>query len=434
MFVIFGTRPYGRIDDHDGEHQVTRFGHLWYVPIIPLGSYWVMGEAAVETPLRAKSLLAGYARVTAPAVAGLLLVGIGPFSIGAALLCAAPLLVLSALAWTWRALPASQHRRSDFNRAAFGTRCEPRFMPAGLRAEVKAELERLWDARKPSKSPNDVADHGATDANEAVIAYGLLRLAGVEHAAEDAAADRILDGAQEPTAVGDGPYRTAMPGAADPVALVDAAAPLSVPGAPPLPPATPPTYVPRGKDDARNTLHNARLGLAVATVLGLGGAGLYLKYSTAPVVMTAADIQRVTYADAVRVHCDAFEPAWTESNGRGEETQIALCLLGDKVLPVKVNALPPSGTGATVLEGSLRPLPSTERWVTEGYNVEPELAPARLNSVLDDASHRAAIRIVGAIFAVLGGVAWVVYGFWRHNVRLTKKRMAARAARGTVRA
>lgn len=432
MFVVFGTRPYGRIDDHDGEHQVTRFGHLWYVPIIPLGSYWVMGEAGIETPLRVKSMLAGYGRVTAPAVAGLILVGVGPFSIAAALLCAAPLLVLSALTWTWRALPTSKQRRSDFNYAAFGTRCEPRFMPVGLRAELKAELERLWDARKPSKSPNDVADHGTTDANEAVIAYGLLRLAGVEHAAEDAAADRILDGTQEPTAVGDGPYRTAMPGAADPVAMVDAAAPMSIPGAPPLPPATPPTYVRRAKDDAKNTLHNARLVLAVATVLGLGGAGVYMKYSTAPVDMTLADIQRVPYADAVRVHCDAFEPAWTESDRHGDETNIALCLMGDKVLPVKVNALPPTGSGATLLEGSLIPLPSTERWVKEGYNVDPDLAPMRLNSVLDAASHRAAISIVGIIFAVLGGVAWVVYGFWRQAVRRTEKRMAARAARGTV--
>lgn len=432
MFVVFGTRPYGRIDSHDGEHQVTRFGHLWYVPIIPLGSYWVMGEAAIETPLRAKSMLAGYGRVTAPAVAGLILVSVGPFSVAAALLCAAPLLVLSALAWTWRALPASQQRRSDFNRAAFGTRCEPRFMPGGLRAELKAGLDRLWDARKPSKSPNDVADHGATDANEAVIAYGLLRLAGVEHAAEDAAADRILDGAQEPTAVGDGPYRTAMPAAADPVAMVDGTAPMSVPGAPPLPPATPPTYARRAKHDAKNTLHNARLGLVVATVLGLGGVGVYLTYSAAPVEMTASNIERVASADAVRVHCDAFEPAWTESDRRGEETNIALCVLGDKVLPVKVNALPPSGTGPTVLEGSLLPLPSTARWVEEGYNADPGLAAARLNWVLDAASHRAAISIIGIIFAVLGGVAWVVYGFWRHNVRRTEKRMAARAARGTV--
>ena len=38
-FLIYGTRTCGRVDRAEGLfHVVTRFGHLWYFPVLPLGS------------------------------------------------------------------------------------------------------------------------------------------------------------------------------------------------------------------------------------------------------------------------------------------------------------------------------------------------------------------------------------------------------------
>jgi hypothetical protein len=220
-----------------------------------------------------------------------------------------------------------------------------------------------------------------------------------------------------------------MPGAADPVSLVDSETPASVPGAPPLPPATPPTYVARSKVNKEQTLTWVRIGLAIATVVGLGGAFSWAKYSGSAVDVTSADIMRGDRFGAVRVHCDQLEPAWTETKN-DRDTNIALCLMGDKVLPVSVNAQPPTGTGATVLEGDLVGLPSTERWVTEGYNVDEGLTDMRMDAYLDATRHRAAYAVIGLIVAILAGLGWMIYAFWRLNVRRTEKRMAARAARG----
>ena len=90
-------------------------------------------------------------------------------------------------------------RRSDFNLVAFGTRCEPHRMSDELKSEFKTALDTRWNALKPDRSPNDIARHGTKDAKAAIVAYGLLRLAGAMRGRagreEDADADRILDGA-----------------------------------------------------------------------------------------------------------------------------------------------------------------------------------------------------------------------------------------------
>jgi hypothetical protein len=67
-FLVYGSRLCGRVDRVEGLfHVVTRFGHLWHLPILPLGSRLVVtGEAGPTSerrlPLQGRSILTTYLR------------------------------------------------------------------------------------------------------------------------------------------------------------------------------------------------------------------------------------------------------------------------------------------------------------------------------------------------------------------------------------
>ena len=63
VIVIFGHRTYGAVDEQGGEYAVTKFAHVYYLPIFPTGSVWMTGpETGIPTPLNFKSIAAGYLR------------------------------------------------------------------------------------------------------------------------------------------------------------------------------------------------------------------------------------------------------------------------------------------------------------------------------------------------------------------------------------
>lgn len=71
MIVIWGTKLYGKVDEIEGlGHVATQFGHLFWIPLIPLNSYFVTSEERFNfegTPLglQMKSVFVAYARVFA---------------------------------------------------------------------------------------------------------------------------------------------------------------------------------------------------------------------------------------------------------------------------------------------------------------------------------------------------------------------------------
>ncbi len=213
MIIIFGRRSYGRVDAHGSEYAQTTFAHIYYVPLIPTGSFWVTSEVGNQRtgfsiPLHGKSVAAAYLRVWAP-IAAIATLSAAPLVAGVPIALA--LLGLSAWAWSWRSVRGELAvRRSDFNRLAYGMRCEPSAMSPEVRAQVGANLRARWDRSGAQRSPNDVGKFGATDPGEAVIAYGLLSLSALEHGGRDErdAAERILRGTHDPLpAAEDGPYR-----------------------------------------------------------------------------------------------------------------------------------------------------------------------------------------------------------------------------------
>ncbi len=68
MIIIWGSGLYGRTDEIPGLGYVaTKFGHLWYIPLIPTGSHFVIqqsddGWQGAPIRLSGKSVLLGWLR------------------------------------------------------------------------------------------------------------------------------------------------------------------------------------------------------------------------------------------------------------------------------------------------------------------------------------------------------------------------------------
>ena len=95
MLLVWGTRAYGRVDGFERQFAVTQFFHVWFLPVIPLGSTWVTedlgdringhairlsGKSLAAAYLRTWGLLGGALAATIGVVSGALV----PAAIGAA--------------------------------------------------------------------------------------------------------------------------------------------------------------------------------------------------------------------------------------------------------------------------------------------------------------------------------------------------------------
>jgi hypothetical protein len=69
MIIVWGTRWYGKVDRVPGLcYVVTRFGHLWYVPLVPLETYLILdlpgerGNRGKRIPMSPKSVFLAWLR------------------------------------------------------------------------------------------------------------------------------------------------------------------------------------------------------------------------------------------------------------------------------------------------------------------------------------------------------------------------------------
>jgi len=84
MIIFYGIRPYGKTRACGSSYVVTRFFHIWFVPLFPVGSQLVLeplpdgNYRGMDIGLDIKSTFAGYARVWGPiAVIAAIATGIG---------------------------------------------------------------------------------------------------------------------------------------------------------------------------------------------------------------------------------------------------------------------------------------------------------------------------------------------------------------------
>jgi hypothetical protein len=164
-----------------------------------------------EMKLSVKSVLAGYARSWALVLGAAGILGVGGTTVFVLALAA---ISVAAFSWAWKDTNGERaERRSDMNQLAFGTRCEPRLLPAPLVETLAVELNERWAAVAEGQSPGDVARFGTDDMERAAAAYGVLRLTALtlppaQAKEAEAEAQRIAEGAREKLQVTDGgPYR-----------------------------------------------------------------------------------------------------------------------------------------------------------------------------------------------------------------------------------
>jgi hypothetical protein len=219
MIIIFGTRFYGEVGRYGGQRQLTRFFHLYYLPLIPVGTMWVIqdvesGYHGHDVKVNGRSVVAGYARVWGPLVA---LFTLASGSVGG-FIASGALLALTAWSWTWRSVRgARERRRSEYHLLALGTCCDPLRMDVEVASLLKIDVARKWEQYADGKTPEDVARFGAANPAQAVLAYASLRLAARLAPGEQArkareASERVLDACKDTDlALEGGPYRAIGP-------------------------------------------------------------------------------------------------------------------------------------------------------------------------------------------------------------------------------
>lgn len=72
MVIIWGKRTYGAVHKVDNMAVKTVFGHLWYLPLFPMSSYYVEAKtdrAFQLTKINWRSVACGYIRVWTPIIA-----------------------------------------------------------------------------------------------------------------------------------------------------------------------------------------------------------------------------------------------------------------------------------------------------------------------------------------------------------------------------
>jgi hypothetical protein len=224
MIIIFGTRHYGMVDRHAGQYACTRVFHLYYLPVLPLGTMWVTAQngdalSGHKVSFYPRSIAAAFLRpwgVAASIGAGLATYGAlgdGRLGTGLGLLAlTAALLGLTIWSFLQRAVRGARaSRERDMARAVFGTSCDPKYLPRSVVDGMQSSIEDDWARTAQGRTPGDVARLGPSSPGEALLAWALLRLRARtaprgERARLLADAARLVDGIHDTGTIGS-PYR-----------------------------------------------------------------------------------------------------------------------------------------------------------------------------------------------------------------------------------
>src|SRR4051794_13011657 len=84
MVIVYGTRFYGKVKAAGSSFLGTQFFHIYYVPLIPIGTHLILEESGggsykgIKSDFSIKSMLAAYLPVWGPlAVIASICIGVG---------------------------------------------------------------------------------------------------------------------------------------------------------------------------------------------------------------------------------------------------------------------------------------------------------------------------------------------------------------------
>jgi hypothetical protein len=359
---IAARRTYGRVDEHDGEYVETEFWDWLRIPLVPVSSFWIAddrGSPRTGFPIRLqpRSVAATYLRIWAPGIATAVLV---VWSSWLAIAIAAALFGLSAWSWTWWPRDAARRRPSDFDLAAFGSRCDPARMTDEMHQSLVDQLALRAGADADPRPPDDIVRFGPRTDDEALFAYGSLRLTETRDRHPQGSPGRFYGGgwmisrAVRRRRPRGGPYRDRLAASApelwatlSDVAQASArerrAGPLRSHSPVPAPAVVLPSFVQR-----------PWIGLAVlavATVVsGFAPAGPSRAPRVVPRLMSRDELARRPIGEYIAVPCD-----FVQNSDRGPLRRVTLCMTGHRILAVAGGNRIHDGGG--LLEGYAEELP-----------------------------------------------------------------------------
>ncbi len=111
MIVICGWRTMGKVDEVENQYALTKFFHLFWLPIVPSGSVWILDHASGSghaIKMHGKSIFAAYVRWWGSIIGGLCALGAIQTANIALGVVATALLALVVASWRWsRPVPSS---------------------------------------------------------------------------------------------------------------------------------------------------------------------------------------------------------------------------------------------------------------------------------------------------------------------------------------
>jgi hypothetical protein len=414
--IIYGQRPYGRIHAHEGEYAHTQFVHIDFIPLFPVQSFWITCDLGAgqrlgfPIKLHARSVLATYLRFWAPCLAVLVFLS---FRSTASTVIAIALAALSAWSWMWAPRRgALARRRGDFDRVALGSRCDPAWLTDEMRDQLSHTLASQLAGLPDARPPDDIARFGARNIDEAILAYGLLRLNSVKHRAAAEAADRLLASTFDELPSEGGPYRERLAGSVPELgAAISAAARAHAEAA-------------RSRSAARRRWGWLQLaGLLCLTPMLVGG-GIMLVSLAVPHTIGPRELAgRHSPTGRIAVHCDRVPDGnWQVRAYDAPVQRVDFCWLGDRVLPVVSRAHEPADS--STLEGKLRWIPfygGQGTWFAKLHQ-HAELN-ARAYSVYLDRDEDSRVEIVLGVGICLA----IVAGWWLWIRAFLRRRRAVAA-------
>ena len=339
---IVANRTHGRVDEHDGEYVETEFTHLVWsrIPLLPVRSFWIVNDRGsqrigFQIQLHPRSVAATYLRIWAPAIATAVMM---LSSSALAPVMAVVLFGLSAWSWTWWPRDAAVRRRSDFDLAAFGSRCDPARMTDTMNQILANQLTLRASAGTDPRPPDDIIRFGPRTVDEALLAYGLLRLTEARSPRPqrspnhlDGAEPRIGNAVRQLRPRG-GPYRDRH--AASALELWSTLADAAQAGAGDRRAELPRAYdaVPASGLVLPSFVSKPWIGFAVLAVsTALSGIALRCASTPrpAPRLTSGAALARRPIGEYVAVRCD-----YVQNSPSGKLRRVTLCVVGPHILAV----------------------------------------------------------------------------------------------------
>jgi hypothetical protein len=180
---LAATRTYGRVDEDRGEYAETEFLGLGPLPLTPVRSFWITHDgggprSGFPIKLHGWSVAAVYLRFWLPCLMLPLLIS-RSFRPDALVIAVGVACAASLWSWSWWPRGEAARRRSDYDLITFGSRCDPARMKPAMTELLRHRLELHLAGQSAVPPTSDGARLAASEVNEALVAYGLLRLAAV---------------------------------------------------------------------------------------------------------------------------------------------------------------------------------------------------------------------------------------------------------------